>query len=366
MKIELKEILVRDLVEGYIDNQEDGVWGYGGKLNIRPAYQREFVYNDEKRNEVIQTIRKGFPLNIMYWFKNKDGNFELLDGQQRTISICRYVENDFSIKWDGYELSFHNLTDDRREKILNYKLMVYICEGTDEEVIDWFKIINIAGEVLTNQEILNAVHTGIWLTDAKRYFSKTNCAAYNLGKDYLKGSPIRQDFLETAIKWICDEKISIDKYMSLHQNDENAGELWQYFQNVISWIKIIFNNYRKEMKGIEWGFLYNKYKYADLNAAKIEERVKALMEDDDVSNKKGIYEYLLDGNEKHLNIRAFSDSMRRSAYERQNGVCPHCKKTFEIKDMEADHITPWSKGGKTVPENCQMLCKNCNRTKSGR
>lgn len=366
MKIELKEILVKDLVEGYVDNQEDGVLGYGGRLNIRPAYQREFVYGDKERNEVIQTVRKGFPLNIMYWVKNKDGGFELLDGQQRTISICGYVNNDFSINWGDIELAFHNLTDDRREKILNYKLMVYVCEGSQAEIVDWFKIINIAGVVLTNQEILNASYTGIWLTDAKRHFSKTNCAAYYLGRDYLKGSPIRQEFLETAIKWICDEKMPIDKYMSLHQNDENAGELWQYFQNVINWIKVVFPNYRKEMKGVEWGFLYNKYKDANLNAAKIEERIKSLMADDDVSNKKGVYEFVLDGNERHLNIRAFTDSMKRGAYERQSGVCPRCGKTFELKDMEADHIIPWCKGGKTVPENCQMLCKNCNRTKSGK
>ena len=197
MKIELHEIPVREVVEGYVDNNEEGVVGYGGRLNIRPKYQREFIYDEEKRNAVIDTIRKGFPLNVMYWVKNEDGTFEVLDGQQRTISFCQYVEGEFSIE----HRNFHNLTDVEKEQILNYTLMVYFCEGNDKEKLDWFRIINIAGMKLTDQELRNATYTGPWLSDAKLKFSKSNCAAYLLSKDYVRGSPIRQDILETAIRW---------------------------------------------------------------------------------------------------------------------------------------------------------------------
>lgn len=196
MKIELQEISVRDVVNGYINNDEQGCIAYNGKLNIRPAYQREFVYKEQQRNAVIETIKKNFPLNVMYWVKNEDGTFEVLDGQQRTISICEYVEGNFSLEYQY----FHNLEDEEKEQILNYKLMVYFCEGENREKLDWFKIINIAGEKLTNQELRNAIYTETWLTDAKKYFSKTSCPAYNIGNQYLNGSSIRQDYLETAIK----------------------------------------------------------------------------------------------------------------------------------------------------------------------
>jgi len=359
MKIELNEILVKDLVEGYEDNREGGVVGYGGKLNIRPPYQREFVYKDKQRDAVIETIQKDFPLNVMYWVKNEDG-FEVLDGQQRTISVCQYVNGDFSLN----DRFFRGLPKDKQDQILNYKLMIYFCEGTDSEKLDWFKIINIAGEKLYDQELRNAVYTGPWLADAKLKFSKTGCAAYGLGKDYVTGSPIRQEFLETAIDWINDGKI--EKYMSKHQHDQNANELWLYFQAVIQWVKAVFPNYRKEMKGVRWGGLYNRLKNDSFDTAKLEKRIKTLMADDDVSNKKGIYEFVLTDDERCLNIRAFSDSMKRAAYERQNGICPKCKKLFEIEQMEGDHITPWCDGGKTTPDNCQMLCKDCNRRKSGK
>lgn len=359
MKIELHEILIKDLVEGYVNSDEEGVIGYKGLLNIRPKYQREFVYNDKQREAVIDTVIKGFPLNVMYWCKNEDGTFELLDGQQRTISICEYVKGTFS--YNGNYL--FNLTATDKEQILNYKLMIYICEGNDKEKLEWFKTINIAGEKLYDQELLNAMYTGEWLTDAKRHFSKTNCPAYNIAKDYLTGSAIRQDYLETAISWINNGEIQ--PYMAKHQQDPNANELWLYFQNVINWVKTIFPNYRKEMKGINWGELYNQFKDKPLNTVEIEKRITALMQDDDVTKKSGIYAYVLDGNEKHLSIRAFSSNMKREAYERQKGVCPKCKQHFEIDQMEGDHITPWHAGGKTIAENCQMLCKECNRRKSG-
>lgn len=360
MKIELKEITVRELTDGYADNQEDGVVGYGGKLDIRPPYQREFIYKDKQRDAVITTVTKDFPLNVMYWAVREDGNFEVIDGQQRTISLCQYVSGDFSI--DG--LAFHNLQNDKQDQILDYKLMIYFCSGTDSEKLEWFKTINIAGEKLTDQELRNAVYSGPWVTDAKRYFSKTGCPAYGLGNDYLKGVAIRQEYLETAIEWISEEKI--EDYMSHHQHDPNASALWRYFQDVISWVKATFPKYRKEMKGLDWGSLYNQYKDQVFDTDKLEEQITALMIDEDVTKKSGIYLYVLTGEEKHLNIRAFSDSQKREAYEKQKGICVKCGEHFELNEMEADHITPWHEGGKTSAENCQMLCITDNRKKSGR
>lgn len=358
MKIQLHEIPVREVIKDYIDNAEEGVIGYGGKLNIRPKYQREFVYDEKKRNAVIDTICKDFPLNVMYWVKNDDGTFEVLDGQQRTISFCQYVNGDFSIE----NRAFHNLTETEKEQILDYKLMIYLCEGNDKEKLDWFKVINIAGEKLTDQELRNAVYTGPWLSDAKLKFSKSNCAAYLLSKDYVNGSPIRQEILQTALSWISSGEI--EKYMSIHQQDPNANELWIYFSNVMNWVELTFTTYRREMKGIPWGVLYDNFKDKMFDTNKLEEEIKVLMMDDDVTNKKGIYPYVLTRNEKYLNIRQFTDSQKRTVYEQQKGICKSCGGNFEIQEMEADHITPWSKGGKTDISNCQMLCQECNRRKS--
>jgi hypothetical protein len=299
----------------------------------------------------------------MYWVKNEEGTFELLDGQQRTISACSYIQGDFSIDYRY----FHNLTEEEQNQILDYKLMIYICEGSDKEKLDWFKIINIAGEKLTDQELRNAIYTGEWLTDAKKYFSKNGCPASDIGKDYLKGTSIRQDYLETAISWIAGrENMEIEEYMAEKQHVKDASELWTYFQNVINWVGITFPNYRNEMKGIAWGKYYNEYKDKSFNPNELEEKIKELILDDDVTKKSGIYEYLIDGKEKHLNIRSFTKSMKRAAYERQDGICVKCGEKFEIEDMQADHITPWSEGGKTIKENCQMLCKRCNREKSNK
>jgi hypothetical protein len=361
MKIKLHEIPVHEVVEGYIDNAESGVVGYNGRLNIRPAFQREFIYKDKQRDEVIRTVQKNFPLNVMYWVKSDDGNFELLDGQQRTISLCQYVNGDYSIDHRGFD----NLTQTERQQILDYPLMIYICEGTDKEKLDWFKIINIAGEQLTAQELRNAIYTGEWLTEAKKYFSKTACPAYAIASDYLNGSPIRQNYLEAAIRWIAakDGK-EIEDYMAAHQHDTNCNEIWLYFQTVINWVIATFSNYRKEMKGLEWGILYNKYGAGKYDPKDLELRIVNLMDNEDVTKYSGIYEYLLGGDERHLSIRAFTPKMARAAYERQKGICMKCKNHFEIDEMQADHITPWSKGGKTIAENCQMLCADCNRRKS--
>jgi len=368
MKIDLHKIKVRKVVDGYKDSREEGVVSYGGKLDIRPKYQREFVYKEKQRDAVIETIKNSFPLNVMYWMIREDGGYEILDGQQRTISIGQYVTGDFSLN----DRFFHNLTKEEQDKILDYELMIYFCEGTDKERLDWFRIINIAGEKLTDQEIRNAVYTGPWLSDAKLKFSKSNCAAYLLANDggqLVSGSPIRQDYLETALSWINDGKI--EDYMAKHQHDKNANELWEYFQNVIEWVRKTFPNHRKEMASVNWGELYNQYKGKKLDAKKLEAEVSRLMQDDDVTKKSGIYPYVLTKQERHLSIRAFNDKMRREAYERQKGICPHCKgenkkKKWGIEEMEADHITPWHEGGKTTAENCQMLCKDDNRRKSGK
>lgn len=360
MNIELQEITVRELTDGYEDNDEAGVLGYCGKLDIRPPYQREFIYKDKQRDAVIDTITKDFPLNVMYWAVRQDGNFEVIDGQQRTISICQYIEGDFA--FNGRY--FHNLQNDEKEQILSYKLMVYFCSGADSERLEWFKTINIAGEKLTDQELRNAVYSGSWVTDAKRYFSKNGCAAYGLGGNYLNGSAIRQDYLETTIKWISED--DIEDYMAKHQHKANANGLWLYFQSVIAWVKATFPTYRNEMKGIDWGDLYNVFKDQELDPQDLEAEISRLMEDEDITKKKGIYSYVLNGKEKHLNIRAFSKNQKREAYERQKGICPVCSEHFEIDEMEGDHITPWHEGGKTTGENCQMLCKEDNRRKSGK
>ncbi|MCD8313457.1 MAG: DUF262 domain-containing protein [Bacteroidales bacterium] len=365
MKITLHTIKIRDLVAGFVDNDEEVVVVYGGKLNIRPAFQREFVYDDKQKIEVINSIFKDFPLNVMYWIKNDDGNYELLDGQQRTLSICSYYQGEFFVTVNGELKGFHNLTSDQKEKFLGYDLQIYICEdGTDVEQLDWFRIINIAGEKLTEQELRNAVYTGPWITNAKLRFSKSTCVAYRLGEPYMTGKPIRQDYLQTVLKWISNN--NIEKYMAEHQHDKNADREWQYFQRIIAWVQSIFPNYRKKMKGIEWGDLYNRYKDVEYSATDLEEKIKSLMIDDDISNKAGIYDYVLSGDERKLNLRTFTDKMKIEAYERQDGICPMCGRHFEIDQMEGDHITPWHLGGHTTAENCQMLCKDCNRQKGGK
>ena len=269
MKITLHETTVGEVYQGYINDDEEGVYALDGKLSIRPKYQREFVYDDAKRNAVIDTITKGFPLNVMYWVKTDDGNYEVLDGQQRTISFCEYLDGNFTVDYRG----FHNLTADEQQQILDYPLTIYICEGKDSEKLDWFRTINIAGEKLTDQELRNAVYAGEWTTDAKRHFSKTNCVAYRKGKDYLTGSPIRQDYLQTVLKWISND--NIEEYMAQHQHDSNAGVEWAYFQKVIDWVKATFPNYRKEMKGLNWGGLYVQHRDETLNPTELEERIKA-------------------------------------------------------------------------------------------
>jgi hypothetical protein len=382
MKIDLHRIKVRDLYEGYEDNDELGVRAYGGKLDVRPPYQREFVYKDKQRDAVIVTLRKDFPLNVMYWAVQNDGTFEVIDGQQRTISICQYVEGDFSIPVEGHQLAFHNLQSDQQEQVLDYELMVYLCTGTDSEKLDWFKTINIAGEKLTDQELRNAVYHGPWVTAAKKYFSKNGCPAYQIASDYITGSPIRQDYLETAMEWINDGKV--DEYMRDHQADTNANELWLYFKGVIDWVETTFPKKRTQMSSVKWGPLHAKYKDTKLDPAALEERVAALMADVQVKSKRGIYEYVLGGESdtKLIEVRVFDDRTKLAAYGRQTekgeaagaSNCPVCAggtnnnatRIYKFEEMDADHVKAWSKGGATDLSNCEMLCVMHNRSKGNR
>ena len=387
MNIQLQKVKIKDLVQGYKRDEESGaVVGYASstgnaRLNIRPPYQREFVYKDKQRDEVIRTIFKGFPLNSIYWVKN-GADYEVLDGQQRTISICDYFKGDFSVD----EFFYHNLTEDKKEAFLDYALMVYVCEGEESEKLEWFRVINIAGEKLSEQELRNAVYVSAWLSDAKRRFSKRNSLAEQKGGKYLKGESLRQEYLESAIAWMANKRddSAICQYMAKNAKDsKNADELWFYFNSVVDWVEAKFK-YRKEMKGLEWGILYNKYKDKPLDFAELESKIAELMQDSEIGRKSGIYEYVLSGDEKHLNLRAFDDNIRREVYERQGGICAngggingggqglkgikcaHENEVLEIAQMEADHIMPWSKGGKTTSENCQMLCRECNRAKAAR
>ena len=365
MKIELRKIRIAELFDKFVDHGERGVVGFGGRLDIRPAYQREFVYGAKERNAVIDTVRKGFPLNTMYWAVAGDG-FELMDGQQRTISICQYVNGDYSVEIDGNPFGFKNLSAEKQQQVLDYELSVYVCDGSADDKLAWFRVINIAGLALTEQELRNAMYTGPWLADAKRWFSKTGGPAAAIGGKLLNGEVNRQKYLETALDWLSNGKI--EDYMATHQHDQNANELWTHFQNVINWANLTFPNYRKEMKGVAWGPLYSRFGQENLDTAKLEDKISQLLKDEDVTRKSGVFDFVLSGSERALSIRAFTDNMKREAYERQSGFCPACdepKQKFDISEMEADHITPWSKGGKTIATNCQMLCKPHNRIKSG-
>lgn len=361
MKVTKQVIKVRDLFEKYSDQQEQGVTGYGGKLNIRPPYQREFIYKPEQQIAVIKSMLGGMPLSCMYWAVNEDGSYEVLDGQQRTMSICRFLNSNFAIDYHF----FSDMSQSEKETLLDYELDIYFCEGDTRDKIKWFETINIAGEKLTKQELRNAIFTGPWVLDAKRYFSKTNCAASQISDGYVKGSTVRQELLELAIGWASDGEI--DNYMSENRNKPDARELWQYFQDVINWVKRTFvTAHPKLMTSVNWGKLYNEFKDKGFNPIELDRRVNELLSDEDVTNQKGIFTYLLTGEEKHLSIRAFPANVKNRIYTKQGGHCVHCGEHTPITGMEADHITPWSEGGHTTEENCQLLCKKCNRTKSNK
>lgn len=376
MKIEEKKIKIADIYDGYQNNGEDGVVGYHGRLNIRPSYQREFVYEAKQRDLVLDTILKGFPLSIMYWMKNgenADGEplYDLLDGQQRTISFCEYLDGKY--EYNGLIACASPI---RMEQIKNYEITVYICEGNDEERIKWFERINIAGKQLTKQEIRNSTYSGAWCTDAKKNFSRASGCFVTADKQYFVGDWNRQEWLEIVLSWIADrdgftdDKSGLDKiekYMNAHKDDENANDLIRYYSSVRKWRKTVFTFYDPSMKGVDWGILYNRYKDTAYIAEDIKEEVNKLLDDDEVQNKKAIYGYVLSGHTpitaNRLNFRRFDQKTINRVYKKQGGICPTCGKPFALKEMEADHIIPWSKGGKTVEENCQMLCKSCNASK---
>lgn len=377
MEIKLHEITVREVFDGYYNDEESGqVVAYGGKLNVRPAYQREFVYDDKKKVAVMNSILHNFPLNVMYWSENENGTFEMLDGQQRTISICDWLDSGYSVFANAnspFTPYYAHTSAEITEKILDYKLMIYICKGTDTEKLNWFKIINIAGEKLTEQELRNAIYTGEWLSDAKKYFSKNQCIAYKIGEKYMSGSTIRQDYLHTVLSWIsAKEDKTVEQYMAEHQHDTHATPLKQYYKTIIDWVELTFPKYRgKLMKGLNWGILYNEYGNNVYDPNELENEISRLLQDDDITKQKGIYEYLLSGKtkEKVLSIRAFTDNEKMTMYERQQGICPMCKAEgidikWKLEEMHADHILPWSKGGHTTLDNGQLLCREHNLEKS--
>ena len=372
MIVKAKEVTIGDIARGYSDNGEAGVRGYDGRLDIRPAYQREFVYSPTQRDAVITSVNKKFPLGGMYWGERADGNFEIIDGQQRTVSLCQYVTGAFTVNGRA----FYNLTQEEQATLLSYKLNVYACTGSERDKLDWFETINIAGSPLTKQELRNATYAGPWLEDAKRYFSRNGCPAYAIGETYMTGTPIRQDYLETVLRWYARKRDfdSIEAFMAVNQHRESAVRLWQYFQSVISWATTMFNqdeNNRRELRYVDWGLLYDEYADGDTTPERLKLVVDVLMADDEVTNKRGIYQFALGGDEKYLNLRAFTPSQKRTMFERQHGICPLCEaegvvKTYELGQMEADHITPWCEGGKTDLSNGRMLCRDHNRRKGAR
>ena len=373
LKIEQKEVTIGEITKGYINNDEQGVRGYDGLLDIRPPYQREFIYNEKEQQAVIATVLNGYPLNVMYWVKRSNDAecpYEVMDGQQRTLSLCEYVAGKFAYDFKN----FFNQPEDIRKRILNYPLTIYGCEGEASEKLEWFKTINIAGKPLNDQEIHNAIYAGPFVSDAKRHFSKTNCGAYRLGKDLVNGSTIRQDFLKKALEWMADHETRNGKtqtlvgYMAEHQHDPNANNLWSYFQNVLNWAITNFNmkKFRKIMKGLDWAKYYDIFHEQTLDVKGIEQKISELVGDDEIQKQQGIIPYVLTGDEHYLDLRAFPDKIKLAVWEMQQHKCAVCGNEFDIALMEGDHITPWKDGGRTTIENCQMLCRECNRRKGSK
>ena len=373
MTIKQISVTVGEITQGYVNNEEQGVRGYKGLLDIRPPYQREFIYNDKEQQAVINTVLHGYPLNVMYWVKRSDDAdcpYEVMDGQQRTLSLCEYVAGKFSFEFKN----FFNQTGDIQKRILDYPLTVYVCEGAASEKLEWFKTINIAGKALNEQEIRNAIYAGPFVSDAKRHFSKSNCGAYKLGKDLVNGTPIRQDFLKKALEWMAEHENREGKaqnpvsYMAQHQHDPNANNLWTYFQNVLNWAITNFEmkKFKKIMKGLDWALYYDNYHDKTLDTVEMAKQISALMRDSEIQRQSGIIPYVLTGDERHLDLRAFPEDIKLAVWEQQGHICPLCGKEFDFEFMEGDHIKPWREGGRTVIENCQMLCRDCNRHKGAK
>ena len=373
MRIKQLEVTIGEITKGYINNEEQGVRGYNGLLDIRPPYQREFIYNEAEQRAVINTVLNEYPLNVMYWVKRSDDAecpYEVMDGQQRTLSLCQYVAGKFAVDFKYFD----NQPADDQKKILDYKLTVYVCEGKESEKLEWFKTINIAGKPLNEQEIRNAVYAGPFVSDAKHHFSKSNCGAYRLGKDLVNGSPIRQDFFKKALEWMAEHETRNGKlqsavgYMAIHQHDKNAIPLWTYFQNVLNWAISTFNmkKFKIIMKGVDWALFYDKYHEQPLDIKAMEDRISDLIGDDEIQKPNGIIPYVLTGDERYLDLRTFKDKVKKAIWEKQNHKCAICGKEFDFELMEGDHIKPWREGGRTDIKNCQMLCRQCNRSKGSK
>lgn len=390
MRTQLREISVKEIVKGFSYNEFEGkgLFGLDGKLTIQPEYQRNFIYSQgDGRHEVavINSLLKGYPLGLIYFNTKADGDFEVLDGQQRITSFGRFVTGKFAIKDDnGMEQFFVGLAKEKQEKILNSTILVYECLGTETEIKEWFKTINTVGIELRDQELLNAVYSGPFTTLGKAEFSNSRNPQNAKWGAYVSGSPIRQDYWERALEWVSKGKDNIGAYMSKHRNDDNIIEVKTYFNTVIEWVSTIFSDVEKEMCGLEWGRLYETYHSQPYKADELSRKVQALYGDGYVKNRKGIWEYVLGGSvdPKLLDVRIFDEPTKKATYFRQTKLaetsglsnCPLCveghaankSKIWKLDEMDADHVSPWSKGGSTSPENCQMLCKTHNRSKGNR
>lgn len=383
MKTTLRtDITVEELMEGFVYNELEGrgLFGWGGKLTIQPEYQRHYIYQEAKREgSVIESVLKGYPLGIIYFNTTADGRYEVLDGQQRITSIGRYVTDKFAIERGDKPTYFSGLAKDEQERVLKTRMLIYLCEGTESEIKEWFKTINTEGLPLTGQELLNAVYSGPFVTACKRVWSNSQNMAMQKWKIYVKGNPKRQEVMERALEWVSHGKVS--EYMSLHRQSSDISEVKNYFDSVIEWADKVFPETYKEMRGLEWGRFYETYHNTPYDSKRVGERVSLLMADEYVRNKRNIFEYVLGGEEdkRLLEIRVFDEHTKRTVYERQTveakakGVsnCPLCAASegrnahthYKFNEMDADHVTAWSKGGATDIENCQMLCKTHNRTK---
>ncbi len=387
MKTTLRiDITIKDICDGFVYNELEGkgLFGLSGKLTIQPEYQRNYIYADGKRDvAVIESILKGYPIGLIYFNKISDENLEILDGQQRITSIGRFVTGKFAIKdANGMEQYFGGIAKDKQDKILKTKLLIYECEGTESEIKEWFRTINIAGVPLSNQELLNAIYSGPFVTLAKEEFSNSQNSHVQKWSAYISGSVNRQDFLERALDWV--SKGDIDNYMSRHRTETKITELKNYFNSVIDWVSSVFIDVENEMRGLEWGRLYETYHKKAYDPKKVSAEVHRLYADPYVKNRKGIFEFILGGMEdtKLIDVRVFDEATKKSVYAKQTeaakskGIsnCPHCAighdankdKIWSLADMDADHVAAWSKGGATDVKNCQMLCKTHNRAKGNR
>lgn len=387
MNTELRtDITVEDICKGFHYNELEGkgLYGLSGKLTIQPEYQRNYIYADGKKDvAVIDSVLKGYPIGLIYFNKVGDDKFEVLDGQQRITSLGRFVEGVLSIiDESGIPQDINSIATDKREKILKTKLLIYICEGTESEIKEWFRTINIAGVPLKSQELLNAVFSGPFVTKAKEEFSNSQNAHIQMWSHFINGTANRQDFLERALDWV--SKGNISDYMKQHRRDDNITELKTYFNAVLGWVNSVFPTPYDKMKGLEWGRLYETYHKQPYDPQKVDERVAELLDDPQVENKSGIFEYVLGGEQdtKLLNVRVFDEKIKRQVYKLQTddaemkGIsnCPYCAigheatktRIWKLSEMDADHVSAWSKGGATTIENCQMLCKTHNRAKGNR